>query len=57
MPGNYSDRVREAEALVLRARDARERAAFEEIVNIWRRLEAHGPPIGPASPGEPAQRA
>ena len=54
MPGNYSDRVREAEALVKRARDARERAAFEEIAAIWRRLEEHGPPSIPAPPEDPA---
>jgi len=38
MPGDYRQRLAEAEALLRRARDERERAAFQEIVNTWRRL-------------------
>ena len=57
MPGNYQDRLREAEALVQRARDAHERQAFEEIANIWRRLAQREPPPSPNSPEEPAPQA
>ena len=44
MPGNYRDRLRDAEALATRARNERERLAFEEIVSIWRRLAEGEPP-------------
>ena len=45
MPGAYSERLKEAEALVARARTPEERKAFEEIAAIWRGLlESHTPP-------------
>ena len=45
MPGDYRDRLREAEALVARARTPVERRAFEEIADVWRRLLAGETPI------------
>ena len=36
--------MRDAEALAARARNERERQAFEEIVSIWRRLAEGEPP-------------
>jgi ferric-dicitrate binding protein FerR (iron transport regulator) len=38
VPGSYSQRLEEAEALVKRARTPAERKAFKEIAAIWRRL-------------------
>jgi len=45
VPGDYRDRLREAEALVARARTPVERRAFEEIADVWRRLLAGETPI------------
>lgn len=46
--------MEEAEALALRARNAEERRAFQEIAEIWRRLagEAQRPAARPTD-GEP----
>jgi len=49
MPGNYLDRLKEAEELAKRARNDRERVAFDEIASIWRRL-AEGPAPNPEKP-------
>jgi len=38
MPGNYRERLKEAEAWIARARTPEERKAFEAIADVWRKL-------------------
>jgi hypothetical protein len=55
MPGDYRERLKEAEMWVIRARTSQEREAFETIVAIWRRLveQQTSPPDRPSGPETP----
>jgi hypothetical protein len=52
MPGDYRERLELADALVQRARNARERETFEEIAATWRRVMVGDPSPQPPSTGK-----